>query len=105
MSYVTRPYYHAAFDSVPANIAAAQQVASIGPVRKPVTVERLHQFMEKLARSVKRPGKIYFTGGATALLLGFRQQTIDVEVNFDPEPPGAFEAIAVIKNELALNWN
>jgi hypothetical protein len=59
--------------------------------------------MERLAHSVKGPGKIYFTGGATALLLGFRQQTIDVDVKLDPEPPGAFEAIAVLKNDLDIN--
>ena len=59
--------------------------------------------MDRLARSVKSPGKIYFTGGATALLLGFRQQTIDVDVKLDPEPVGAFEAIAVLKNELDIN--
>lgn len=59
--------------------------------------------MERLAQSVKGPGKIYFTGGATALLLGFREQTIDVDVKLDPEPAGAFEVIAVLKNELDLN--
>jgi hypothetical protein len=59
--------------------------------------------MEKLARSVKGPGKVYFTGGATALLLGFRDQTIDVDVKLDPEPPGAFEAIAVLKDDLDIN--
>lgn len=59
--------------------------------------------MERLARSVKGPGNIYFTGGATALLLGFREQTIDVDVKLDPEPAGAFEAIAELKNDLDLN--
>ncbi len=59
--------------------------------------------MERLARSVKGPAKIYFTGGATALLLGFREQTIDVDVKLDPEPAGAFEAIAALKNDLEIN--
>ena len=59
--------------------------------------------MERLARSVKSPGKVYFTGGATALLLGFREQTIDIDVKLDPEPAGAFEAIATLKNDLDLN--
>jgi hypothetical protein len=59
--------------------------------------------MDRLAHSVKGPGKVYFTGGATALLLGFRQQTIDVDIKLDPEPAGAFEAIAALKNHLDLN--
>jgi len=50
--------------------------------------------MRELAAAARGPGKIYFTGGSTALLLGFRQQTIDIDVKMDPEPRGAFEAIA-----------
>jgi len=32
--------------------------------------------MRELATAARGPGNIYFTGGATALLLGFREQTI-----------------------------
>jgi len=35
--------------------------------------------------------------------LGFRDQTIDIDLKLDPEPAGAFEAIAVLKNRLELN--
>jgi len=59
--------------------------------------------MQELAAAARSPGKVYFTGGATALLLGFREQTIDIDLKLDPEPEGAFEAIAVLKNSLDLN--
>ena len=59
--------------------------------------------MEALAAAARSSGNVYLTGGATALLLGFREQTIDVDIKFDPEPAGAFEAIAAIKNDLDLN--
>src|SRR6185312_3219280 len=59
--------------------------------------------MEELARRAQSQGKVYFTGGATALLLGMREQTIDVDVKFAPEPRGAFEAIGQLKNELDVN--
>jgi Nucleotidyltransferase of unknown function (DUF6036) len=72
-------------------------------MRRKVTVETLKQFMDELAASARSPGKIYFTGGATALLLGFREQTIDVDIKLDPEPEGVFEAIAQLKNRLDLN--
>jgi hypothetical protein len=72
-------------------------------MRRKVTVERLRQFMDELAASARGPGKIYFTGGATALLLGFREQTIDVDIKLDPEPAGVFEAIARLKDSLDLN--
>ena len=46
---------------------------------------------------------MYVTGGATAALLGWRDQTIDIDLKLDPEPPGAFEAIARLKDELDVN--
>jgi hypothetical protein len=72
-------------------------------MRKRVTRETLHSFMGELAKAAESPGKVYFTGGATALLLGFREQTLDLDIKLDPEPKGAFEAIARLKNELDLN--
>jgi hypothetical protein len=72
-------------------------------MRRAVTRETLQRFMQELAAAARGPGKVYFTGGATALLLGFREQTIDVDLKLDPEPAGAFEAIAVLKNRLDLN--
>lgn len=72
-------------------------------MRQKVTVEKLKRFMDELAELARSPGKIYFTGGATALLLGFREQTIDIDIKLDPEPEGVFEAIAQLKNQLDLN--
>ncbi len=72
-------------------------------MREKVSIEKLHQFMQELAATAQGPGKVYFTGGTTALLLGFRQQTIDIDLKLDPEPAGVFEAIASLKNRLNLN--
>ena len=72
-------------------------------MRRRVTQETLRLFMQQFASAVRSPGKVYFTGGATALLLGFREQTIDIDIKLDPEPAGAFEAIAALKERLQLN--
>lgn len=72
-------------------------------MRRKVTIESLKQFMQELAAAARSPGNVYFTGGTTALLLNFRDQTIDIDLKLDPEPAGAFEAIAVLKNSLNLN--
>src|SRR3954467_3465123 len=72
-------------------------------MRQKVTRETLKEFMRELAAAARSPGSIYLTGGATALLLGFREQTIDVDIKLDPEPEGVFEAIAQLKNRLDLN--
>lgn len=72
-------------------------------MRPNVTTETLKQFMQELAAAARSPGKVYFTGGATALLLNFREQTIDIDLKLDPEPQGAFEAIATLKDRLNIN--
>lgn len=74
-----------------------------GLVRRRVTTETLRQFMNELAAAARSPGSVYLTGGATALLLGFRDQTIDIDLKLDPEPKGVFEAIAQLKNRLNVN--
>lgn len=72
-------------------------------MRRKVTVQTLNQFMRELAEAARGPGHVYLTGGATALLLNFREQTIDIDLKLDPEPEGVFEAIAMLKERLQLN--
>lgn len=72
-------------------------------MRPPVDIARLNDFMSAMGRKTKGSGRIYFTGGATALLHGWRAMTVDVDIKADPEPSGFFESIAIIKNELSLN--
>src|SRR5947208_2214352 len=64
---------------------------------------KLLRFMAALGERVRGEGTIYVTGGATALLYNWRATTIDVDIKPDPEPPGLFEAIATLKEELDIN--
>lgn len=59
--------------------------------------------MDGLAERVRGPGRIYFTGGGTAVLYGWRATTIDLDLKADPEPLGLFEAIAELKESVDLN--
>ncbi len=59
--------------------------------------------MIALGERVTGPGRIYLTGGATAVLHGWRETTIDIDLKPDPEPAGLFEAIALLKDELDAN--
>ena len=72
-------------------------------MRRPVERLRLDRLMQEIGRRARGPGRIYLTGGATALLFGWRQSTVDVDLKLDPEPEGIFEAIAQLKDELELN--
>ncbi len=64
---------------------------------------KLEAFMEALGKRVGGPGTVYLTGGATALLFGWREKTIDIDIKAEPEPPGFFEAIAELKDTLDTN--
>ena len=70
---------------------------------RPLDPARLRRVIEELGRACRGGGTIYLTGGATALLVGWRSSTIDVDLKLDPEPPGVFEAIREIKESLEVN--
>jgi hypothetical protein len=48
-------------------------------MRERVDRTRLHAFMRALAEETRRPLQVYLVGGATAVLEGWRDSTIDVE--------------------------
>jgi len=64
---------------------------------------KIESFMAAMGKQVRGKGRIYLTGGATAVLHGWRTMTIDIDIKPDPEPAGLFEAIALLKDELDVN--
>ena len=60
----------------------------------------MRDLMRRLGAAARGPGRIYLVGGASAVLLGWRATTVDVDLKLDPEPPGVFEAIARAKDAL-----
>ncbi len=72
-------------------------------MRSTVDPEKIERLMQILGREARGSGCIYFTGGASALLVGWRDSTVDVDIRLDPEPPGVFQAIAKIKQDLNIN--
>ena len=59
--------------------------------------------MEGIGRQCRSNGRIYLVGGASAVLVGWRATTVDVDLKLDPEPAGVFEAIAELKDALGIN--
>jgi hypothetical protein len=72
-------------------------------MRRYVDRAKLEQFMHHIGARATSPGVVYLVGGATALLLGFREQTVDIDIKLDPEPGGIFHAIAELKERLGIN--
>ena len=75
----------------------------LSSVRLPLDNARLQIFMEDIGQRARGPGCVYLVGGATALLLDIRQQTLDVDIKLDPEPLGVFDEIAQLKERLGIN--
>lgn len=72
-------------------------------MRELTDAERLRRFMRGLGEAADRDTRVYFTGGATAVLLGWRAATIDADVVFVPESDSLFRAIPALKDELRIN--
>ena len=65
--------------------------------------ERIRRFMRALGQEATTPARVYFTGGATAVLLGWRPTTIDVDIKVVPDSDAVFRAIPALKESLDLN--
>ena len=65
--------------------------------------ERVRRFVHELALAARVPGRLYLVGGATAVLLGWRPTTIDVDLKLVPESDELLRALARLKDELRIN--
>jgi hypothetical protein len=61
------------------------------------------RFLDCLGERIRMPARLYVVGGTSAVLLGWRATTIDVDLKAEPEPDGFFEAIAELKEKLSIN--
>lgn len=59
--------------------------------------------MRGLGAEADKDGKAYFTGGATAVLIGWRSTTIDVDLKLVPESDRLLRALPRLKDELRVN--
>src|SRR6476661_10317655 len=64
---------------------------------------RIEQFMRELGRAVDVDGRVYLTGGATAVLHGWRETTIDVDIKLIPDRDEILREIPRLKEKLNLN--
>jgi hypothetical protein len=65
--------------------------------------ERIRRFMRALGREADAEGACYLTGGATAVLVGWRESTIDVDIKLVPETDSLLRAIQRLKDGLRIN--
>lgn len=65
--------------------------------------DRITRFMEALARHARHDVRVYWVGGTTAVLLGWRQTTVDIDLVIQPEDEALLRAIPGLKESLGVN--
>ncbi|HEY5402472.1 MAG TPA: DUF6036 family nucleotidyltransferase [Pyrinomonadaceae bacterium] len=71
-------------------------------MRKKIDQTLLGDFMTAFARGVRSPTRIYLVGGASAVLLGWRDSTIDINLKLISETD-VLRTIPEIKERLQVN--
>lgn len=79
--------------------------ASPGPpsVRAPADEDRIRRLASALGSRAPAGTRLYLTGGATAVLEGWRRSTVDVDVRIEPESDELMRAISELKETLDVN--
>jgi len=72
-------------------------------MRRPVDAERIRRLMRELGHEAEADVRLYFTGGATAVLFGWRPSTIDVDIKLEPDTDRLLRALPRIKDKLQIN--
>lgn len=72
-------------------------------MRELADAERIRRFMTAFGAAAPREGICYLIGGGTAVLLGWRDTTVDVDIELDPEQDELLRALPAIKAELQIN--
>lgn len=65
--------------------------------------ERLDEFMRALGAAARAEARVYFTGGATAVLHGWRDTTVDIDIECVPDRDELLRAIPALKERLRVN--
>jgi uncharacterized nucleotidyltransferase DUF6036 len=72
-------------------------------MRESVTSDRLRAFMREIAKEAREAGRIYITGGASAVLYGWRETTLDIDIKVVPESDRVLRSLPEIKERMNIN--
>jgi hypothetical protein len=72
-------------------------------MRPAVDESRIRALAQALGTVARQPVRIYLTGGSTAVLEGWREATIDVDLRFEPEADELLRALPGLKESLGVN--
>lgn len=65
--------------------------------------KKIIEFMRALGLRSRNAARVYFTGGSTAVMHGWRDNTVDIDLRFVPETDELFRALPELKEKLRIN--
>lgn len=72
-------------------------------MRRRADRELIEAFARRIGAEAKEDARIYFTGGVSAVLLGWRTSTVDLDISIVPERDSILRAIPELKESLHIN--
>jgi hypothetical protein len=72
-------------------------------VTRPVDAAAIRRFLEAISRQAGGPTTVYLVGGSTAVELGWRASTIDIDLRLEPEDDGILRGLSRIKIDQGVN--
>lgn len=72
-------------------------------MRPPVDEARLRELARALGRVTSGEVRLYLTGGATAVMEGWRGSTVDVDMRLEPEVDALLRELPKLKERLRVN--
>jgi len=72
-------------------------------VRELADADRIARFMRALGAAARSDATCYLTGGATAVLVGWRATTLDVDIAIEPEADELLRELPHLKEALKVN--
>jgi hypothetical protein len=72
-------------------------------VREEADLERIRRLMQAFGQAASGRVRVFLVGGTTAVLLGWRTTTIDVDFVMRPDDEGILRALPSLKETLRVN--
>jgi hypothetical protein len=72
-------------------------------VREAADEARIRSLARELGRVAPAGTRLYLTGGATAVLEGWRRTTVDIDIRIEPESEPVLRRLSELKEDLDVN--
>jgi hypothetical protein len=72
-------------------------------MRPAVDEARIRKLARRLGRVSQEPVRVYLTGGSSAVIEGWRESTMDVDLRFEPEDDRLLRELPTLKEQIDIS--